>query len=124
MDHTPCSRCGGAGTIRVVRVPEMCGNPPVYGSHDCPCCEGADMTISDFIAYCETHSETPRCGFVPAHIGRLMTLAGEPARAEAWFRMPPSVVSVPAEEIRDLVGKARARIACIRRSGFSLVPAP
>ena len=72
-----------------------------------------DRTMNDeeFLRYCDTHSYTERCGFVPEHIARLARLAGEDDVAKAWDEKPLNVHNMDGNEIRDFVERARTRLS-------------
>lgn len=72
------------------------------------------MTDDEFLRYCHSHADTPRCGFVPEQIARLLRLAApdECARdIERWEQTPPRVVNCDPEQICGLVEMARDRLA-------------
>ena len=69
------------------------------------------MEDSDFLGYCEVHSYSPRCGFVPAHLARLCRLAGSDD-AEFWENAKGvRVVECDDKYIRRRVRQARERLA-------------
>ena len=76
-----------------------------------------DMPDEEFLNYCESHSETPRCGFVPDHIVRLASLAKKPALAALWKPLPNGVYSFEEDQIKELVRKARENLSSINESG-------
>jgi hypothetical protein len=67
------------------------------------------MTDEDFWDYCEAHSETPRCGFVPEHLSRLCLLAGLPSEAKRWSKEANGVFSCNREAIKNLVRAGRQK---------------
>jgi hypothetical protein len=57
-------------------------------------------------------THTPRCGFVPEQIARLIRLSGGNEEvARKWDSFPASVHSLDPYVVRDAVAKARARLA-------------
>jgi hypothetical protein len=64
------------------------------------------MDDTEFLAYCTGMTQTPRCGFVPAHLARLCTLAGKNEEAEVWASEPNHVVNCNPDWIRTLVDLA------------------
>lgn len=69
------------------------------------------MTDEEFLAYCESHAETPRCGFVPKQIARLQRMAGYDKLAEQWEAEPNQVIDCDRNQIRQLIADARSRMA-------------
>lgn len=67
------------------------------------------MDDNEFLDYCYTHAETPRCGFVPEQISRLLKLAGCYSLAETWDRISVQVINCDKEEIHRLVELGRQR---------------
>lgn len=67
---------------------------------------------TEFLDYCFFHSETPRCGFVPSHVARLLRLASPVYEevARRWDAMPNSVINLNREEVKTLVKEARDRL--------------
>lgn len=66
------------------------------------------MSDEEFLAYCESHSETERALFCGSQVARLLRLAGDPGdnaeewelhRAERWFSV----------DLSDLCKLARKR---------------
>lgn len=71
----------------------------------------AEMTDDEFLRYCETHAETPRCGFVPAQLKRLCEMAGaKPAIVAYWDKQENRVIDCTKADILALVKKARGRL--------------
>ena len=72
-----------------------------------------DQTMTDevFISYCESHSETPRAGFVPEHIGRILRLAGAVKEAEKWENALLQIISIYADDMHPICAKARVALA-------------
>lgn len=68
------------------------------------------MGDQEFLNYCDSHSETQRCGFVPEQIARLAQLAGKPGIAEIWDEKPFRVYEMDGDEIREFVDQARTRL--------------
>ena len=69
------------------------------------------MTDREFLDYCEAHAETPRCGFTPAQVARLVRLAGRNVDVVAyWEAQSPGAVNMRRESIEEAVRDARARI--------------
>jgi hypothetical protein len=66
-----------------------------------------EMSDEEFLLYCVTHSETPRCGFVPAQIARLARLSGKPELAADWDALPNEVYNMSPEAICHHVNLAR-----------------
>ena len=75
------------------------------------------MTDAEFLDYCETHSETPRCGFTPASIARLLRLAGDEKRADVWILIwgPNDVVNCDRGSVKEAVAVARNIAAAFER---------
>jgi hypothetical protein len=71
------------------------------------------MTDAEFLAYCEAHAETPRCGFTPAHIARLCRLAGRDEAAKRWEGHPPGVINCVESEVLEVVAEGRSRLALL-----------
>jgi hypothetical protein len=71
------------------------------------------MSDRDFLLYCETHAETPRCGFTPDQIARLFRLAGNDNRAALWAMQPAGVFNCDPESVLYLVEEARERIGTL-----------
>ena len=71
----------------------------------------AEMSDKQFLDYASGMADTPRCGFVPAHLARLSDLAGHADVAELWRSEQNCVVDADRYWIRDLVGEARQRLA-------------
>lgn len=62
------------------------------------------MNDSDFIQYCEIHSQTERALFSPADIDRLLVLAGQnPVRNNGF-------ASMSYQNIEDLLDNARSNL--------------
>ena len=72
------------------------------------------MSDEEFIAYCEAHSRTERKGFVPAHIARLLRLAGDEKQAADFEALSVQIISV---DLSDLCVAARARLSAQPQSG-------
>lgn len=70
------------------------------------------MTVPEFLEYCRTHADTPRCGFVPAQIARLYRLGGDDILARAWERQSNRVVDCDPDWIMSLVNNARLNLYC------------
>jgi hypothetical protein len=68
------------------------------------------MTDKEFLDYCESMAETPRCGFVPSNIARLLRLAGDEETAKQWDPEHHRVVDGCHEAVRHLTKKARERM--------------
>ena len=68
------------------------------------------MNDSEFLQYCETHSHTERCGFVPSQIARLCKLIGDEDSAKNWAALDNGVYDMDGIEIRAAVATARANI--------------
>ena len=64
------------------------------------------MTDEEFLSYCYHHADTPRCGFVPEQIARLLRLAGLHGQAQKWDDVPNHVVNLDPTWVRCLVGDA------------------
>lgn len=69
------------------------------------------MSDNEFLNYCDTHSHSERCGFVPEHIARLASLAGKDEIAEAWSNKPLNIHNMDGYDIREFVELARHRLA-------------
>lgn len=67
------------------------------------------MTDEEFLDYCESMTETPRCGFVPSNIARLLRLAGRGEWAALWDKEGIRIVDGIHDEIRKYVKEARER---------------
>lgn len=67
------------------------------------------MSDEEFLSYCDSHAETPRCGFVPAHIARLLKLSGvgDDSDIEAWLSKPIQIINCDQDQIKALVSAAR-----------------
>lgn len=65
------------------------------------------MTDDEFLAYCEAHARTPRCGFVPSQLARLCKLANRPLWASFWGDQPNRVVDCEPDRITHAVDDAR-----------------
>jgi hypothetical protein len=70
-----------------------------------------EMTDEQFLSYCDSMTQTDRCGFVPKNIARLLRLAGEGHKAAEWEDEPNRVVSNCHEGVKRAVEMARARLA-------------
>ena len=68
------------------------------------------MTDEEFLSYCEGMAETPRCGFVPSNIARLLRLAGHDEHAAQWDKEPNYIVDGCHDAIRRHVAEARERM--------------
>lgn len=72
-----------------------------------------EMTDAEFLSYCFTHAETPRAGFVPKQIARLLTLA-DPDKykenIEYFNNREHSIISCDEAEIKMLVQLSLERI--------------
>lgn len=75
------------------------------------------MTDDEFLSYCHSMAETPRAGFVPEHIERVLRLAGEDELADRWRDAPLQIVSIPADEMHPMVERARQRLAARQHDG-------
>lgn len=69
-----------------------------------------EMSDEEFLDYADGMADTPRCGFVPAHLARLNRLAGRDEVANAWGNEPNGVVDADRHWIRELVAEARRRL--------------
>jgi len=69
-----------------------------------------EMSDQDFLVYCEMHSHTPRCGFVPSSLAKLCRLAGRTEWAEFWDDQANRVIDCAPDEIRRAVAEARLLI--------------
>lgn len=67
-----------------------------------------EMSDLEFLDYADGMADTPRCGFVPAHLARLNRLAGHDDVADAWAKEPNQVVDADRHWIRELVTEARS----------------
>jgi hypothetical protein len=70
-----------------------------------------DMEDAEFLSYCDAHASSPRCGFVPEHIARLLRLGGNEEDAAKWDKQPVQVVECNPSQIRAYVIVARERAA-------------
>jgi hypothetical protein len=68
-----------------------------------------EMSDDEFLSYCDTHADTPRCGFVPAQLSRLYALAGDQEMAAQWRVVPNQVINGDYSTIKELVKSARRR---------------
>jgi len=68
------------------------------------------MNDKEFLDYCEGMTETPRCGFTPQSIARLLRLAGREEWAERWDKEGTRVVDGIHDEIRAYTKQARERM--------------
>lgn len=69
------------------------------------------MTDEEFLDYCDAHSETPRAGFVPDNIVRLLELAGEEKLLiNTWKQVRGGIYSFHSDQIYPMTKKARARL--------------
>lgn len=66
------------------------------------------MGDQEFLVYCSSMADTPRCGFTPTLIARLLRLAGREDEAATWDRQPVQVINADREVIRGLVAEAYA----------------
>lgn len=71
----------------------------------------SSMTDPEFLNYCDAHAETPRCGFVPSQLSRLLQLAGDAEGADFWASEPNAVHDCDRYWIREQVQLARSSIA-------------
>ncbi len=70
------------------------------------------MNDVDFLDYCQEHSFTERCGFVPEHVARLVKLAGmSDETIRYWESQPITVYELDRFSVRDAVAKARQQQA-------------
>lgn len=68
-----------------------------------------DLDDTAFLTYCDGMAATPRCGFVPEHVVRLLELAQAPADTIAtWARQPHGVYNLDRAEVRSMVRAARS----------------
>ena len=65
------------------------------------------MTDKEFLDYCEGMTDTPRCGFVPSSIARLLRLAGHEDLAKQWDTVPHRVISNCHDDVTKYVKEAR-----------------
>lgn len=72
-----------------------------------------DMSDEGFLRYCDSHSETPRCGFVPQQIAHLLRLSGREAAAQAWDAEQNYIVNCTEDAIKGLVKLARSEIDAV-----------
>lgn len=69
-----------------------------------------DMSDSEFLTYCDSMADTPRCGFVPVHIARLAKLAGmSDDIVSSWENTPNGVFDMDRHAIREAVQAALKR---------------
>jgi hypothetical protein len=68
------------------------------------------MTDKEFLDYCEAMTETPRCGFVPSNIARLLRLAGHEGYAKQWDLERNYIVDGCHDEVRKYTKEARERM--------------
>ena len=67
------------------------------------------MGDDEFLSYCNGMADTPRCGFVPEQIARLIRLSGgDEELARKWDNLPNEVYSMDRWVVREAVTKARA----------------
>jgi hypothetical protein len=71
--------------------------------------ETEGMSDDEFLHYCLAHSESPRCGFTPEQVIRLMLLAGMKESASMVSRDPPRVLECDPKTIQDMVLDARLK---------------
>ena len=69
-----------------------------------------EMGDDEFLSYCLGMATTPRCGFVPAQIARLIRLSGgrEEIAVEWEGRDPTEIRSLDQDSVREAVAKATA----------------
>lgn len=71
-----------------------------------------EMSDRDFLDYCLAMADTPRCGFAPKNVGRLIRLAGGSEEwAAHWEAKAPNVYDIYKGDIRTFVENARSRLA-------------
>ncbi len=69
------------------------------------------MNDQEFLSYCQGMAMTPRCGFVPQQVARLIRLAGgDETEAQVWDARPVNVYNMDRYTISSLVDQARKRI--------------
>ncbi len=66
------------------------------------------MTDEEFLNYCEAHSDTPRCGFTPGNIHRLLFLAGMKEASRFYENLSPrvSISGGSSRRMADIVSTA------------------
>lgn len=70
-----------------------------------------EMGDDEFLRYCDSMADTPRCGFAPCHVARLVRLAGYDERAAAqWEARPTDVYDMDPDDIRKAVNAALAKV--------------
>lgn len=71
-----------------------------------------DMNDEEFLRYCESMADTPRCGMVPEHVARLAKLAGVASPMVALIEnVPLEVIDCDHDGVRAMVTLARERLA-------------
>lgn len=66
------------------------------------------MGDEEFLQYCLGMTLTPRCGFVPEQVARLIRLSdGDEEIARKWDVQPLDVYSLDRDAVRNAVEKAR-----------------
>lgn len=65
------------------------------------------MKSEEFLNYCATHAETPRCGFTPEQLARLADLAGRTVIAHEWRNTRHGVYGKDRQVITNTVAAAR-----------------
>lgn len=68
------------------------------------------MTDEEFLIYCDSMADTPRCGFAPSNVARLVRLAGQEEWAKHWEGKPVGVYDMDHDDIRQCVTKALQRL--------------
>ena len=68
------------------------------------------MDDKEFLEYCLGMSYTPRCGFVPSQISRLLRLAGKTEAANKWAEERHDVYNLDRFDVRELVEMAQSRL--------------
>lgn len=68
---------------------------------------GAEMNDDEFLDYCETHAASPRCGFTPCQIARLMRMSNMKESAATYDAMKPAVLECNPKTIIEMVEWAR-----------------
>jgi len=70
-----------------------------------------EMNDEEFLDYCEIHSETARCGFIPSELERLCRLSGFNKSANMYKEMKNLVINCNEEVIKRYVKTARERLS-------------
>lgn len=70
------------------------------------------MNDREFLDYCRTHAETPRCGFTPDQLARLSTLMGDHGihMVEYWRADDRAVVECGRPGINYMIDVALANL--------------